>query len=177
MSQTRGFAHIVFATTLLSAAAQAADAPPTDATRSDPAQIVITASRRDLVGTAATASQGSVTKKELELRPIYRVGQLYETAGVVVTVHSGEGKANQYLMRGFNLDHGTDFASFVDGMPVNRPTNAHGQGHSDQNFLMPQVVEGLDYTKGPYYVAIGDFCRLPKFRSSPSTISGALCQI
>jgi hypothetical protein len=120
-------------------------------------QIVVTASRRDLVGVAATASQGSVTRKEVELRPIYRVGQLYETVGVVVTVHSGEGKANQYLMRGFNLDHGTDFASFVDAMPVNRPTNAHGQGYSDQNFLMPQVVDGLDYTKGPYYAVIGDF--------------------
>jgi hypothetical protein len=75
----------------------------------------------------------------------------------VVTIHSGEGKANQYLLRGFNLDHGTDFASFVDGMPVNRPTNAHGQGYSDQNFLMPQIVSGIDYTKGPYYASVGDF--------------------
>ena len=99
-----------------------------------------------------------MTREEIELRPIYRVGQLYETVpGLVVTVHSGEGKANQYLLRGFNLDHGTDFANFVDDMPVNRPTNTHGQGYSDQNFLMPQIVGGLDYTKGPYYAAIGDF--------------------
>jgi hypothetical protein len=112
-----------------------------------------------LVGVIAiTASQGSVTSKALELRPIYRIGQLYETVpGLVVTVHSGESKANQYLLRGFDLDHGTDFASFVDGMPVNRGTNAHGQGYSDQNFLMPQIVGGLDYTKGPYFAAIGDF--------------------
>jgi hypothetical protein len=121
-------------------------------------EVVVTASRRDLLGVAATASQGSVTRTEVELRPIYRVGQLFETVpGLVVTIHSGEGKANQYLLRGFNLDHGTDFASFVDGMPVNRPTNTHGQGYSDQNFLMPQIVDGLDFTKGPYYASIGDF--------------------
>lgn len=122
------------------------------------AEVVVTASRVNLVGVAQTASQGSVTKKEVELRPIFRIGQLFETVpGLVVTVHSGEGKANQYLLRGFSLDHGTDFASFVDGMPVNRSTNAHGQGYSDQNFLMPQIASGLDYTKGPYYAAIGDF--------------------
>jgi hypothetical protein len=120
--------------------------------------VVVTASRRNLLGVAVTASQGSVTKEAIDLRPIYRVGQLYETVpGLVVTVHSGESKANQYQLRGFDLDHGTDFASFVDGMPVNRGTNAHGQGYSDQNFLMPEIVSGLDYTKGPYYADIGDF--------------------
>ena len=120
--------------------------------------IVVTASRRDLLGVAATASEGSITAKEIALRPVYRIGQIYESLpGLVVTVHSGEGKANQYLLRGFNLDHGTDFASFVDDMPVNRPTNAHGQGYSDQNFLLPQLVSGVDYTKGPYYADIGDF--------------------
>ena len=121
-------------------------------------EVVVTASRADLLGKAVTASQGVVTRKEVELRPIQRVGQLYETLpGLTVTIHSGEGKANQYLLRGFNLDHGTDFASFVDAMPVNRPTNAHGQGYSDQNFLMPQLVNGIDFTKGPYYAALGDF--------------------
>ena len=120
-------------------------------------ELVVTASRVNLLGRAETASQGSVTQKEVELRPIARIGQLYETIpGLVVTIHSGEGKANQYLLRGFNLDHGTDFASYVDNMPVNRPTNAHGQGYSDQNFLMPQIVHGIDYTKGPYYAAVGD---------------------
>ncbi len=121
-------------------------------------EVVVTASRADLLGAAISASQGSVTAREIELRPVYRIGQIYESVpGLMVTVHSGEGKANQYLLRGFNLDHGTDFASFVDDMPVNRPTNAHGQGYSDQNFLMPQIVDGVDYTKGPYYAAIGDF--------------------
>ncbi|HEV7386562.1 MAG TPA: TonB-dependent receptor, partial [Phenylobacterium sp.] len=92
------------------------------------------------------------------LRPVYRVGQLLEsTPGLVVTAHSGEGKANQYLVRGFNLDHGTDIANFVDDMPINRPTNTHGQGYSDVNFEIPELAQGLDYTKGPYYAAIGDF--------------------
>ena len=120
--------------------------------------VVVTASRVNLIGVAQTASQGSVTQKELELRPVYRVGQLLETTpGLVVTVHSGEGKANQYLVRGYNLDHGTDIANFVDDMPVNRPTNTHGQGYSDVNFIVPEMASGLDYTKGPYYAAVGDF--------------------
>jgi outer membrane cobalamin receptor len=141
------------------AAAQRVQAPPAGAPPPRVvSEVIVTASRLDLLGRAISASQGTVTRQEVLLRPIYRAGQLYETVpGLVVTIHSGEGKANQYLMRGFNLDHGTDFASFIDGMPVNRPTNAHGQGYSDQNFLMPQVVGGIDYTKGPYYAAIGDF--------------------
>ena len=121
-------------------------------------EVVVTASRTDLLGKAMTASQGSVTKEELQLRPAYRVGQLLETVpGLVVTVHSGEGKAYQYLLRGFNLDHGTDIANFIDDIPINRPTNAHGQGYSDLNFVIPQVLEGLDYTKGTYYPSVGDF--------------------
>jgi TonB dependent receptor/TonB-dependent Receptor Plug Domain len=129
---------------------------PTDA--APVSEIIVTASRLNLLGVAATASQGSVTKEEIDLRPIFRVGQLYETVpGLVVTVHSGESKANQYELRGFDLDHGTDFASFVDGMPVNQGTNFHGQGYSDQTFLMPRIVGGLDYTKGPYYAGNGDF--------------------
>ncbi len=121
-------------------------------------QIVITTSRADLIGTADSASQGEVTQQELTLRPVYRVGQLMETVpGLVVTVHSGEGKANQYLLRGENLDHGIDFADFIDDMPINRPSNAHGQGYSDLNFVLPQLLGGLSYTKGPYYADIGDF--------------------
>lgn len=120
--------------------------------------IVVTASRGDPLGKAATASQGSVSRQEVALRPVYRPGELFESIpGLVVTIHSGEGKAQQYLIRGYNLDHGTDFANFVDDMPVNRPTNAHGQGYSDLSFLIPQVVAGIDYTKGPYHAAIGDF--------------------
>jgi len=143
-------AVVLVATT---ARAEGAVAPPTSV-----AEVVVTASRRDLLGVATTASQGSVTQQELTLRPVYRVGQLLEsTPGLVVTAHSGEGKANQYLVRGFNLDHGTDIANFIDDMPINRPTNTHGQGYSDVNFEIPELAQGLDYTKGPYYAAVGDF--------------------
>lgn len=153
---------------LMAIPAAAQEAPQGDAAKgtteakppppSTPGQIVVTASRVDLLGTAATASQGTITAKEVELRPIYRPSQLYESIpGLVVTIHSGEGKANQYLIRGYNLDHGTDFANFIDDMPVNRPTNTHGQGYSDLSFLMPQMVRSIDYTKGPYYAAVGDF--------------------
>ncbi|MDB6045281.1 MAG: TonB-dependent receptor [Gammaproteobacteria bacterium] len=131
-----------------------APAPPAGAI----SEVTVTSSRLNLLGSATTASQGSVTEQELDLRPAYRVGQLLESVpGLVVTAHSGEGKANQYLARGFNLDHGTDIANFVDDMPINRPTNTHGQGYSDLNFLMPELANGLDYTKGPYYASVGDF--------------------
>jgi outer membrane cobalamin receptor len=138
--------------------AQGADAAAPATPEDTLSEVVVTASRVNLLGTATTASQGSVTEQELDLRPAYRVGQLLESVpGLVVTVHSGEGKANQYLARGFNLDHGTDIANFVDDMPVNRPTNTHGQGYSDLNFILPELANGLDYTKGPYYAPVGDF--------------------
>ncbi|HEX5264454.1 MAG TPA: TonB-dependent receptor [Phenylobacterium sp.] len=150
-----------FRSRLFVAAALVVAAPVAQAADEAPAavsEVVVTASRLDLLGVATTASQGSVTQKELSLRPVYRVGQLLEsTPGLVVTAHSGEGKANQYLVRGFNLDHGTDIANFVDDMPVNRPTNTHGQGYSDVNFEIPELAQGLDYTKGPYYASVGDF--------------------
>jgi outer membrane receptor protein involved in Fe transport len=143
---------------LAATAARAADDAEAAAASKQVSEVVVTASRVDLLGSATTASQGSVTQTELSLRPVYRVGQLLEsTPGLVVTAHSGEGKANQYLVRGFNLDHGTDIANFVDDMPVNRPTNTHGQGYSDVNFEIPELAQGLDYTKGPYYAAVGDF--------------------
>ena len=153
----------LLAGTALAQTPATADAPanprkPAAAPSETVKEVVVTASRGNMLGRAETASQGVITQQEVALRPISRIGQLYETVpGLVVTIHSGEGKANQYLIRGFNLDHGTDFASFVDNMPVNRPTNTHGQGYSDQNFLIPQIVGGIDYTKGPYYAAIGDF--------------------
>ena len=77
--------------------------------------------------------------------------------GVIVTQHSGEGKANQYFLRGFNLDHGTDFAVTVAGVPVNMPTHGHGQGYADPNFLIPELVSGVQYKKGPYFADDGDF--------------------
>jgi outer membrane receptor protein involved in Fe transport len=121
-------------------------------------QVTVTARRRQLLGHAATASEGVVDAEELRLTPAYRPGQLLETVpGLIVTLHSGEGKANQYLMRGYNLDHGTDLATLVDDMPINQPTHAHGQGYTDLNFLIPELGDGLTYTKGPYYATVGDF--------------------
>lgn len=121
-------------------------------------QVVVTASRADSLGAAFAASQGRITKEELELRPAMRVGQVLEAVpGLAVTIHSGEGKANQFFARGFNLDHGTDIAVFIDDIPVNRPTNAHGQGYSDLNFILPNTLEGIDYAKGTYRAETGDF--------------------
>jgi outer membrane receptor protein involved in Fe transport len=110
------------------------------------------------LSTSDAASQGSVNAKLIETRPLQRPGEVLEfVPGVIITQHSGEGKANQYFLRGFNLDHGTDFATSVAGMPVNMPTHAHGQGYSDLNFLIPELVSRVDYKKGPYYADTGDF--------------------
>jgi hypothetical protein len=121
-------------------------------------QITVTAKRIELLGMAETASVGVVDDEEIQLTPAYRPGQLLETVpGLIVTLHSGEGKANQYLMRGYNLDHGTDLATFVDGMPINQPTHAHGQGYTDLNFMIPELAQEITYTKGTYYPSVGDF--------------------
>jgi outer membrane receptor protein involved in Fe transport len=112
----------------------------------------------NLVGVATSASQGAITGRQLEVRPFMRQGEVLETVpGVIITQHSGEGKANQYFLRGFNLDHGSDFATTVAGTPVNMPTHAHSQGYSDLNFLIPELVAGVQYSKGPYYADQGDF--------------------
>ena len=141
--------------------------------------ITVTASRLDLLGKAVSAGQGTITQNELRLRPAYRVGELLESVpGLVVTVHSGEGKANQFLMRGFNLDHGTDLATFVDDMPINEVTHAHGQGYTDLNFLIPEMMGTIDYTKGPFNAATGDFGvagsdRIRLVRDLPTMMSGS----
>jgi len=112
----------------------------------------------NLVGIAQSASQGAITAQQLDARPMSRAGEVLETVpGVIISQHSGEGKANQYYLRGFNLDHGTDFATDVAGMPVNLPTHAHGQGYSDLNFLITELVSGVQYSKGPYFAEQGDF--------------------
>ena len=126
--------------------------------RSSLDEVTVTARRLELLGLAQTASEGVVTDEELQLTPAYRPGQLLETVpGLIVTLHSGEGKANQYLLRGYNLDHGTDLETYVDGMPINQPTHAHGQGYTDLNFMIPELADGLTYTKGTYYANVGDF--------------------
>jgi hypothetical protein len=130
-------------------------------------EITVTAERLGLLGTASTASEGVIADQELRLTPQYRPGQLLETVpGLIATLHSGEGKANEYLLRGYNLDHGTDLATFVDGMPINQPTHAHGQGYTDLNFMIPELAEAISYTKGPYYANVGDFGAVGSVRVS-----------
>jgi len=112
----------------------------------------------NLVGIATASSQGAITARQLDARPIMRSGDVLETVpGLVISQHSGEGKANQYYLRGFNLDHGTDFATTVAGMPVNLPTHGHGHGYADLNFLIPELVSGVQFSKGPYFADQGDF--------------------
>ena len=121
-------------------------------------QIVVTGRRSNLVGEAISASEGLIARQDINSRPILRSGDLLEfVPGLVATQHSGSGKANQYFLRGFNLDHGTDFATFVDAMPVNMRTHGHGQGWTDLNFVIPEAVEHLRYRKGTYYADVGDF--------------------
>jgi hypothetical protein len=112
----------------------------------------------NLVGIAQSASQGAVTARQLDTRPMMRTGEVLETVpGLIISQHSGDGKANQYYLRGFNLDHGTDFATTLAGMPVNMPTHGHGHGYSDLNFLIPELVSGVQFSKGPYFAEQGDF--------------------
>lgn len=121
-------------------------------------QIVVFGRALKLIGEAEAGSQGVVGYSDFESRPLSRVGELVEVIpGVVATQHSGTGKANQYFLRGFNLDHGTDFAGFIDGVPINMRSHGHGQGYLDLNFIIPEIVERIEYRKGPYYADIGDF--------------------
>ena len=125
---------------------------------SDTDRIVVVGRADDIIGTATSSSEGAVSAADLATRPILRPGEIMETIpGVIVTQHSGSGKANQYFLRGFNLDHGTDLATDFEGMPINMPTHAHGQGYTDLNFLIPELVSEVDYKKGNYYAEVGDF--------------------
>lgn len=121
-------------------------------------EIIVYGRALSQIGTAQSGSQGTIGYADFEDKPLSRVGELVENVpGVLATQHSGTGKANQYFLRGFNLDHGTDFAGFVDGVPINMRTHAHGQGYLDLNFLIPELVERIDYRKGPYFADVGDF--------------------
>jgi hypothetical protein len=121
-------------------------------------RVLVEGARASQLGIADSANAGSVSQKELEMRTIYRPGELLEaTPGLIASQHSGEGKANQFYLRGFNLDHGTDLATYVDDMPVNQRSHAHGQGWTDLNFLIPELTARLDYRKGPYSARDGDF--------------------
>lgn len=112
----------------------------------------------NLVGVASAASQGAITAQQLEARPIMRPAEVLETVpGLIASQHSGEGKANQYYLRGFNLDHGSDFAVSLAGVPINLPTQAHFHGYADSNLLIPELVSGVQFRKGPYFAEDGDF--------------------
>ncbi|HUJ72082.1 MAG TPA: TonB-dependent receptor, partial [Verrucomicrobiae bacterium] len=121
-------------------------------------EVVVIGRQSDLVGIADSATQGTTGQAQLEDRPILRSGEILETVpGVIITQHAGGGKANQYFLRGFNLDHGTDFAVYLDDMPLNLPSHAHGEGYSDMNTVIPELVERVDYEKGPYYADVGNY--------------------
>lgn len=112
----------------------------------------------NLVGEAISASQGYIGQAEIAIRPMLRTGEVLELVpGMVVSQHSGTGKANQYFLRGFNLDHGSDFSTMIDGMPINNRTHGHGQGYTDLNFIIPEAIAGVSYKKGAYYAQVGDF--------------------
>ena len=111
-----------------------------------------------LLGKALTASQGTISQAQIETRPIARPAEVLEAIpGLIITQHSGEGKANQYYLRGFQLDHGTDLSATIAGEPINLPTHAHGQGYSDVNWLLPEIVSFVEFKKGPYFADEGDF--------------------
>ncbi|MFM8536176.1 MAG: TonB-dependent receptor, partial [Acidimicrobiia bacterium] len=120
--------------------------------------ITVTAPRDIEALPTDSASERRISGETLNTRPIERPGEMLEAApGLIVTQHSGEGKANQYFLRGFNLDHGTDLAIWLDGMPVNMRTHGHGQGYADINFLIPELVNSMLVRKGPYWAQEGDF--------------------
>jgi hypothetical protein len=119
--------------------------------------LVVTGKAESLIGEAATASKGQANQEELADRPTLRRGELLEVVpGVIITQHSGDGKANQYFVRGYNLDHGSDFSIWMDGQPVNFVSHAHAQGWADLNPIIPELVEQLDYWKGPFHGQLGD---------------------
>ena len=139
--------------------------------------VEITARSDNLIGTATSSSEGTVTKIQLDTRPILRPGEVLEfVPGLIVTQHSSNGKANQFFLRGFNLDHGTDFLTTVSGMQVNQRSHVHGQGYTDLNFLIPELLGSVRYKKGPYSAEEGDFSSagaayLDYVRKLPKTIA------
>ena len=158
------FVSGLLATTLFTSASFAFNELPADEVLPEATEvatrptIVVTGRATDLIGTATAASEGVVGKVDLEDRPIQRIAELLEVIpGFIATQHSGGGKANQYFLRGFNLDHGTDFAAFHDGVPVNMRTHGHGQGYLDLSFVMPELVDSVSFAKGPYRAENGDF--------------------
>ena len=141
-----GFALCVSASTAIGGGIQTLD------------DVTVEARQTDLIGLANSASEGTVLREQLLSRPLLRPAEVLEAVpGLIVSQHSGSGKANQYYLRGFNLDHGTDFAATLMGMPLNMPTHGHGQGYLDLNFLIPELVDRVAYRKGALAADVGDF--------------------
>ena len=121
-------------------------------------ELVVTGRREHLAGEARSASEGVVGQMDLAVRPLLRPGDVLEAVpGLIVAQHSGSGKSNQMFLRGFNLDHGTDFSTVIDGMPINLRSHGHGQGYTDINFLIPETIARISFVKGPYHAELGDF--------------------
>ena len=121
-------------------------------------EVTVSSASQDLTGVADSASEGTITARQLANRPLLRPAEVLETVpGMIVTQHSGDGKANQYFLRGFNLDHGSDFATHLMGMPANMVSHGHGQGYMDVNFLIPELIASIKYRKGVYAAEDGDF--------------------
>ena len=106
----------------------------------------------------SAASAQEIRARDFDLRPHATTQEVLQNVpGLVVSQHQGGGKAMQYLIRGFDADHGTDFAIFVDGVPVNLVSHAHGQGYADMNYVIPETIRDLKLWKGPYFTQFGDF--------------------
>lgn len=121
-------------------------------------EVVVFGRNTDLRGRAEAASEGFISGADLLIRPMLKTAELLESMpGMVAVQHSGTGKANQYFLRGFNLDHGTDYTALVDGMPFNMRSHGHGQGYLDVNGLIPETIDSIEYRKGPYRADLGDF--------------------
>lgn len=122
------------------------------------AEIVVTAKGERRIARDLSASAGAISGEDLRSRPLLRTSELAEAVpGLIAVQHSGGGKAAQYYIRGYNLDHGTDFSIALDGVPMNLPTHAHGQGYLDLNGVIPELIQRIDYRKGPYAAQDGDF--------------------
>ena len=164
------------------ACAQTTNAPVIELARKETSaeqlpEVVVLGRSDSLIGIAESAAQGTIGAQQLAERPLLRSGEILETVpGVIITQHAGGGKANQYFLRGFNLDHGTDFATILDGMPLNLPTHGHGQGYSDMNIVIPELVQRVNYQKGVYFAENGDFssagaARLEFFKELPQDLA------
>ncbi len=107
---------------------------------------------------AESASSVHLDQRDLQFRSRTQVSDiLRQVPGLMVSQHAGGGKSDQYFIRGFDADHGTDIAIYADGVPVNMPSHAHGQGYADTHFLIPETINSVDVHKGPYSARFGDF--------------------